>query len=139
MVSTFKLLKLVKSLLDGLQLNMQLFPPNTLFRSQKNRIYFVDSLHNKIVGQYLQKALHLICFCILFSLLDTRNYRCYRNETSAIFSRMFVTLKSIEWLTFTQNEIAASVRCVSSTLVVLNAKLFVGCGARKQRVTVRSE
>ena len=44
-------------------------------------------------------------------------------ETRQIFSRMFVMAKKNELFASTLNEITASVRCVSSIIVVLNAKL----------------
>ena len=45
-------------------------------------------------------------------------------ETRQIFSRMFVKAKKIkELFAYTLNGIAASVTCVSSMIVVLNAKL----------------
>ena len=46
-----------------------------------------------------------------------------RNGNSAIFSRMFVMAKKIEEVfASTFNGIPASVRCVTSMIVVLNAK-----------------
>ena len=52
------------------------------------------------------------------------NYRFYRNGNSTNFFRMFVITKNFkELFTSTWNEIAASVRCVTSASVVLNTKL----------------
>ena len=52
-----------------------------------------------------------------------RNYRLNRSENSPTFSRMFKMAKKIkELFTFTLNGIAASVRCVSTMIVVLHAK-----------------
>ena len=44
-------------------------------------------------------------------------------ETRQIFSRMFVMAKKLKLFASTLNGIPASVRCVSSMIVVLNAKL----------------
>ena len=54
----------------------------------------------------------------------TRNYK-YEQERklSNFFSRMFVMAKKLELFASTLNGITASVRCVSSIIVVLNAKL----------------
>ena len=54
----------------------------------------------------------------------TKNYRLKRNGNSANFSRMFVIAKKIKNLiASTLNKITASARCVSSMIVVPNAKL----------------
>ena len=45
-----------------------------------------------------------------------------RNGNSANFSRMFVMANKLELFVSTLNGISASVRCVSSIIVVLNAK-----------------
>ena len=44
-------------------------------------------------------------------------------ETRQIFSRMFVMAKKLKLFASTLNGIPASVRCVSSMIVVLNTKL----------------
>ena len=46
-----------------------------------------------------------------------------RNGNSANFSLVFVMTKKLKLFASTLNEIPASVRCVSSTIVVLNIKL----------------
>ena len=53
---------------------------------------------------------------------------------------MFVIAKKIkELFTSTSNEIAASVRCLSSMIVVLNAKFAPLLAARANKKTVRNE
>ena len=54
-------------------------------------------------------------------------------ETQQISSRMFVIEKVLKsFFTSTLNKIAASVRCVSSTPVVLNVKFSISCGRQKE-------
>ena len=49
---------------------------------------------------------------------------CEGTETQQIFSRMFVMAKKLKsFFASTLNGIAASVKCVSSMIVVLNAKM----------------
>ena len=55
-------------------------------------------------------------------------------ETRQLFCRMFVTLKIKELFAFTLNGIATSVSCVSSMIVVVNAKFarFLAAHANKK-------
>ena len=58
------------------------------------------------------------------SVFQSRNYRLKRNGNSANFSSYVGNGKKIkELFAFTLNGITASVGCVSSMIVVLNAKL----------------
>ena len=64
-----------------------------------------------------------------------------RNGNSANFSRMFVMANKLELFVSTLNGISASVRCVSSIIVVLNAKfaqLFAAHADKKDGETRRS-
>ena len=64
---------------------------------------------------------------------------CKGTETRQIFSGMFVMAKKIkELIASTLNRITASVKCVSSMIVVLNAKL-TRLIARNQKKTVRND
>ena len=57
-------------------------------------------------------------------IINSRNYRLTGTETWQIFSRMFEIAKKLKKLfPSTLNGITASVRCVSSIIVVLNANL----------------
>ena len=56
-------------------------------------------------------------------MVVSRNYRLTGTETRQIFSRMFVMGKIKELFASTLNGMLASVRCVSSIIVVLNTKL----------------
>ena len=74
----------------------------------------------QVVYSYSLVESTTLCVC----LEHARNYRLIGTETQQIFSRMFVMAKKIkELFTSTLNGIPASVRGVSSIIVVLNAKL----------------
>ena len=61
-----------------------------------------------------------------------------RNGNSQFFSRMFVMAKKIKQLfTSTLNGLTASVRCVSSMIVVLNSKLARLKDGEKRRSPTR--
>ena len=57
---------------------------------------------------------------------------CKRTETQHIFP-MFVMTKKLELFVFAFNGITASVRCVSSIIIVLNAKLTRLIAARANK------
>ena len=69
-----------------------------------------------------------------------RNFRLTGTETRQIFSRMFVMAKKFKKLfASTLNGITASVRCVSSFIVVLNAKFILLRATHSNKKPVRTE